>query len=216
MTKALIFDLDGTIADTLPAILVALNATMRHFGYPEHDLTALRGFINNGARKLVTRAMPEAERSEAQIDAVLADYDRAYTESYLQTIETYPGVGAAIRTLHERGYRIAVLSNKQDYMVKGLCAQLLPGVVDIAIGQRTGYPTKPDPTVPLAIAAELGAKPSEVAFIGDSDVDMQTAKNAGFTPIGVAWGYRSPALLRETGAEAIVETAEELTQIFTK
>ncbi len=214
MRKALIFDLDGTIADTLPAILVALNATMRQFGYPEHDLTALRGFINNGARMLITRAMPEDARSETQIDAVLAAYDRAYTESYLQTAETYPGVDAAIRTLHERGYHIAVLSNKQDYMVKGLCAQLLPGVVDIAIGQRAGYPTKPDPTVPLAIAADLGAAPSEVAFIGDSDVDMLTAKNAGFAPIGVAWGYRSPALLREVGAEVIVDTAERLMEIF--
>lgn len=215
MYKALIFDLDGTIADTLPAIQVALNKTMRRFGYPEHDIAALRSFINNGARKLVTRAMPESARTEAQIDAVLADYNQTYTESYLLTTETYPGLAAAIRTLHERGYRIGVLSNKQDYMVKGLAAQLLPGLVDVACGQREGYPTKPDPTVPLAIAAELGAFPDEVAFVGDSDVDMLTAKNAGFTPIGVAWGYRSPDLLREMGAAAIVETAEALVEFET-
>lgn len=214
MNKALIFDLDGTIADTLPAISVALNRTMRRFGYPEHEIAALRGFINNGARKLVTRAMPENARTEAQIDAVLADYNQTYTESYLLTTETYPDLDEAICLLHERGYRIGVLSNKQDYMVRGLAEQLLPGVVDIACGQREGYPTKPDPTVPLAIAAELGAKPSEVAFIGDSDVDMKTAQNAGFRPIGVAWGYRPVELLLETGAEIIVDQPMDLIKIF--
>lgn len=214
MYKALIFDLDGTIADTLPAILVALNATMRHFGYPEHDIPALRSFINNGARKLITRAMPESERTEAQIDAVLTFYDAAYTESYLQTDTTYPGIDTAIAELSARGYRIGVLSNKQDYMVKGLCAQLLPGLVEVAYGQRKGYPTKPDPTVPLAVAAELGAAPHEVAFIGDSDVDIKTALNAGFSPIGVAWGYRPAQLLREIGAEAVLPSPNALTEYF--
>lgn len=214
MIKALIFDLDGTIADTLPAILVALNATMRHFGYPRHDIPALRSFINNGARKLVTRAMPEAERTEAQIDAVLAFYDQAYTESYLQTDTTYPGIDLAIAELHARGYRIGVLSNKQDYMVKGLCAQLLPGTVEVAYGQRPGYPTKPDPTVPLAVAAELGAEPHEVAFIGDSDVDIKTAIAAGFSPIGVAWGYRPAQLLQELGAETVLPSPDALTEYF--
>ncbi|MBR7185360.1 MAG: HAD family hydrolase [Clostridia bacterium] len=214
MYKALIFDLDGTLADTLPAILTALNATMRRFGYPEHDLDALRTFINNGARMLVTRAMPMSERNDAQIDAVLADYDRAYAACYGQTTETYPGITAAITALHSRGYRIAVLSNKQDHMVKGLCAQLLPGLIDLAIGQRPGIPTKPDPTVPLEMAAALGAAPAEIAFIGDSDVDIRTAQNAGFLPVGVAWGYRSPALLREVGAAHIVETADALTALF--
>lgn len=130
------------------------------------------------------------------------------------TTETYPDLDKAICLLHERGYRIGVLSNKQDYMVRGLAEQLLPGVVNIACGQREGYPTKPDPTVPLAIAAELGAKPSEVAFIGDSDVDMKTAQNAGFRPIGVAWGYRPVELLRETGAEIIVDQPMDLVKIF--
>ena len=214
MYKALIFDLDGTIADTLPAILAALNATMRHFGYPEHGIPALRSFINNGARKLVTRAMPEAERTEAQIDAVLAFYDAAYTESYLQTDTTYAGIDTAIAELRRRGYRIGVLSNKQDYMVKGLCAQLLPGLIETAYGQRPGYPTKPDPTVPLAVAAELGAKPHEVAFIGDSDVDIKTAIAAGFAPIGVAWGYRPARLLQELGAETVLPSPDALTEYF--
>lgn len=214
MYKALIFDLDGTIADTLPAILVALNATMRHFGYPEHDIPALRSFINNGARKLITRAMPEAERTEAQIDAVLAFYDAAYTESYLQTDSTYPGLDTAIAELHTRGYRIGVLSNKQHDMVKGLCAQLLPGMVEAAYGQREGYPTKPDPTVPLAVAAELGAEPHEVAFIGDSDVDIKTALAAGFAPVGVAWGYRPAQLLQELGAATVLPSPDALTEYF--
>ncbi len=215
MYKALILDLDGTIADTLPAILAALNATMRRFGYPEHDLTALRAFINNGARMLVTRAMPESARSDEQIDAVLADYNRTYTETYLQTDKTYPGMDTVVHALHDRGIRIAVLSNKQDYMVKGLTAQLLPDAADAAYGQRAGYPTKPDPTVPLAVAAELGVTPDEVVFVGDSDVDMQTARNAGFFPVGVAWGYRSCACLRESGAKMILTQASALSALFT-
>ncbi|MBQ2767178.1 MAG: HAD family hydrolase [Clostridia bacterium] len=214
MYKALIFDLDGTIADTLPAILTALNSTMRRFGYPEHDIPALRSFINNGARMLVTRAMPETERTEAQIDAVLADYDAAYTETYLQTDHTYPELDHTLSLLHRRGYRIGVLSNKQDYMVKGLCAQLLPDPVSAAYGQRKGYPTKPDPTVPLAVAAELDAAPHEVAFIGDSDVDIKTALAAGFAPFGVAWGYRPAALLRELGALTVFEHPTDLIRYF--
>lgn len=210
MSKTVIFDLDGTIADTLPAILAALNATMRRFRYPERSLDDVRAFIGNGARKLVMRAMPDDARSPAMIARVLADYDRAYTDNFLLTTETYPGVDAAIADLHARGWRVGVLSNKQDYMVKGLCAQLLPGAVDLAIGQREGYPTKPDPTVPLEMAAALGASPDEVFFVGDSDVDMLTAANAGFTPVGVAWGYRPAALLREKGAAHVAETAAEL------
>ncbi len=214
MYKALILDLDGTIADTLPAILAALNATMRRFGYPEHDIEALKTFINNGARLLVTRAIPECARTEAQIDAVLADYTRAYTETFMQTTETYPGIDRVIRVLHDRGIRIGVLSNKQDYMVKHLTEQLLPDLVDAAYGQRAGYPIKPDPTVPLALSAELGVLPQEVVFIGDSDVDIQTAQNAGFLAVGVAWGYRPPALLRGVGAEVILETADEMLALF--
>lgn len=214
MYKALIFDLDGTIADTIPVIQTALNETMRRFGYPEHDIPSVRSFINNGARQLVIRAMPESERTEEQIQLVFDAYQEAYTRAHLQTDTTYAGMDTAIATLRDRGYRIGVLSNKGDSMVKGLCAQLLPGLIEVAYGQREGYPTKPDPTVPLAVAAELDAEPHEVAFIGDSDVDIKTALAAGFAPIGVAWGYRPAQLLLEIGAKTVLPSPDALTEYF--
>ena len=145
---------------------------------------------------------------------MLAYYDDAYADTYLHTDETYPGLDEAVRTLHGRGYRIAVITNKQHRMVQGLCDLLLPGMVELAIGQRDGYPTKPDPSVPLAMAAEMGLQPEEIALIGDSDVDMLTAKNSGFMPVGVSWGYRSAEVLREAGAAVIVDETADLTKIF--
>lgn len=214
MIKALFFDMDGTIAYTIPAILEGLNAAMRHYGYPEHDEPSLLTFINHGARSLIERAMPESERSDEQIDAVLAYYDNEYMKCYLHTDETYPGLDQVIRTLHDRGYRIAVITNKQHAMVQGLCDQLLPGLVELAIGQRDGYPTKPDPTVPLAMAAEMGLKPEEIALIGDSDVDMVTARNSGFMPVGVSWGYRPAEVLFGAGAEVVVDETADLLELF--
>lgn len=214
MIKALFFDMDGTLAYTIPAILEALNMAMRHFGYPEHDETALLTFINNGARALIERAMPADERIDDKIDAVYRYYDDAYMECYLHTDETYPNLDRVIRILHDRGYRIAVVTNKQHRMVQGLCDQLLPGLVELAIGQRDGYPTKPDPTVPLAMAAEMGLKPEEIALIGDSDVDMITARNAGFMPVGVSWGYRPASVLFDAGAAVVIDEAADLTELF--
>ncbi len=215
MFKAVMFDFDGTIADTLPAILTALNATMRRFGYAERTLGDVQAFIGNGSRKLVMRSMPEAARTPATVNRVLADYNASYEAHHLETVETYPGVDALIRSLHEAGIKVGVLSNKQDPMLRGLCAQLLPGAVDLVIGQREGYPTKPDPTVPLEMAAALGVAPGEIAFVGDSDVDMVTAVNAGFVPVGVAWGYRPAELLHEKGAAYVAVSAAELAAYLT-
>ncbi|MBR6708517.1 MAG: HAD family hydrolase [Clostridia bacterium] len=214
MYKAIIFDLDGTIADTLPAICEAVNLTLSKHGYPMQDISAVRTFIGNGARKLITRALPEQARSEEIIDRVLADYDAAYTETFLHTDETYPGMREAIAELRQKGCRIGVLSNKQDHLTRPLTHQLLPGLVDVVFGQRSGFPIKPDPTIPLQVAAELGASPAETAFVGDSDVDILTGIAAGFTPIGVSWGYRSADLLRQTGAKAVADHPSDLPHLL--
>lgn len=214
MYKALIFDLDGTIADTLPAICEALNTTLHRFGYPTHDIETVRTFIGNGARKLVTRALPEAARTDDIITQVYANYDTAYTETFLHTTEPYPGMRDTVALLRRQGCCIGVLSNKQDHLTRPLTHQLLPGLVDVVYGQRPGFPTKPDPTVPLQVAAELGASPAETAFIGDSDVDILTAAASGFTPVGVTWGYRPAELLRRTGARLIAETPEDLIRLL--
>lgn len=215
MIQAVIFDFDGTIADTLPAIREGVNRTMRLYGYPEHSYDDIIRFINNGARELIRRAMPEIVREdEDQVTRVLTDYTRLYREVCLNTREAYPGIPELIAALHEK-LRIGVLSNKQDELVRRLTEQvLLPGSCDAAQGVYPGAPAKPDPFLPNRLASALGVKPQECAMIGDSDVDIATAMNAGMLHIGVSWGYRDEAFLRAHGACRIAHTPQELVALL--
>ena len=216
MIRAVIFDLDGTVADTVSAIREGLNLTMERSGYPTHDDSAVRSFLNNGARELIRRAIPEEYRSdEGHVSRVLADYDRDYASVYDHTDRPYDGMCEVVRALHEMGLRIAVLSNKQDLFVKGLAQQLLPcGCVDVAQGVVKGKPTKPDPYLTCLVAEQLGVLPDECVVVGDSDVDVRTAKNAGMAHIGVSWGYRDEAFLREHGATRIADTPAQLLEMI--
>lgn len=218
MIRAIIFDLDGTLANTIPAIREGLNLTMKLYGYPEHTDAEVLTFINNGARELVRRAMPEALRSdEKTVSRVLADYDMLYATTYHHTNRTYDGIPKVVSALHARGLGIAVLSNKQDVFVKRLCAQLLPaGACDVAQGVVEGKPTKPDPYLSRLVAERLGVDTSECVMVGDSDVDVKTARAAGMAHIGVSWGYRDRAFLRENGAEAIADTPTQLLDMIEK
>lgn len=216
MIKAILFDLDGTIADTIPAITEGINLTMRHRGYPTHDEAAVLGFINYGSRALVRSAMPEHLRDDEELlTAVHADYNGFYGQTYDHTTETYDGIPALMQTLADMGLKIGVLSNKQDLYVKKLCAQLLPaGLCGAAQGVLPGGKPKPDPDLSERVAAALGVKPSECIMIGDSNIDFHTAENAGMTHVGVSWGYRSEEFLREVGATRIAHDPDELLQII--
>ncbi len=213
--KAVIFDFDGTISDTIPAIREGVNLTMQSYGYPQHTDADIRRFINNGPRLLIQRAMPEGLREDASLlDRVLADYNVFYRSVCLHTNSTYAGIPELIAQLHKT-YRIGVLSNKQDEFVKALCRQVLPeGCVDAALGALAGHPTKPDPYLSLRIAAELGVAPAECVMIGDSDVDILTAKNAGMQHIGVSWGYRSADFLAAHGALRIANVPAEIKELL--
>ncbi len=213
--RALIFDLDGTIADTINAIRDGLNETLRKYNYPEKTYEDVRRAIGNGARSLVKRSMPEPDAScEDKALAVFRSYDMAYSYTYLHTRECYDGIPETVAALKERGYRLAVLSNKQDPFVKGLIKQLLPeGEMEIVMGQ-TKLPTKPDPTVPRLISLRLCVPPEACAMIGDSEVDIQTAKNAGMLAVGCSWGYRGREALMAAGADVIVDTPKELLELF--
>ena len=217
MIRAIIFDLDGTIADTISAIREGVNLTMEQYGYPTHDDAAILRFINNGARELIRRAMPEALRADEElVSRVLADYDRLYGTVYLHTDRTYDGICETVRSLHdEMGLKIAVLSNKQDLFVKNLAGQLLPaGCFEAAQGVIHGKPAKPDPYLVGLVAEEMGVSPAECVMVGDSDVDVRTAANAGMTHVGVSWGYRDEAFLRERGAQRIAATPAQLLEII--
>lgn len=209
--KAIIFDFDGTLADTIAALREGINRTMCLYGYPEHTDDEIRSFINYGARELVRRALPrELQSDEAHLDRVYSDYNRIYGEVYLHTDRTYDGVAELVARLHG-SYRIGVLSNKQDVYVKRLCEQILPaGSYDVAQGVILGKPTKPDPFLSHIVANALGVSPSECVMIGDSDVDFRTAQNAGMQHIGVTWGYRDEAFLRAHGVTLLAHTPDEL------
>ena len=215
MIKAIIFDLDGTVADTISTIREGVNLTMEQLGYPTHTDADVRRFINHGARELIRQALPSDVRTDpARVDEALDVYQGMYERTYKNTNLCYDGMVEAMTEL-AKSYQLAILSNKQDRMVKGLAAQLLPaGVVRIAQGQVEGVPTKPDPTAVWGICRALGVDPSECAFVGDSDVDMHTAINAGCLPVGVEWGYRGADVLDAAGAEVLVKTPGELTKTF--
>ena len=215
MIKAIIFDLDGTVADTISAIREGVNMTMEQFGYPTHTDADIRRFINHGARELIRQALPESVSTDpARVDEALDVYQGMYDQTYTHTNLCYDGMVEAMCALKEK-YALAILSNKQDRMVKGLAAQLLPaGTVMIAQGQIEGVPTKPDPTAVWEICARMGVAPEECAFVGDSDVDMQTAINARCLPVGVTWGYRGADVLRAAGAKVLVDQPSELEKIF--
>lgn len=212
MIRAVLFDFDGTIANTIPAIREGVNNTMRLYGYPEHTNADILSFINHGARELIRQAIPaEAAKDPTQVDRVLRDYDAQYRLAYAETREAYAGMPELIDRLHRAGFRIGVLSNKQDEFVRQLSRQvLLPGSYDSAHGVAPGEPAKPDPFLPSLIARELGVSMADCAMVGDSDVDIATARNAGMLHIGVDWGYRDRAFLASHGAVRIAHTPEEV------
>ena len=213
--RAIIFDLDGTLADTIGAIRDGINQTMCAYSYPQRTYEDVRRAIGNGARLLVQRCMPEPDASNGQqVSRVLATYDMAYARTYLNTRECYEGIVETVKELYRRGYRLAVLSNKQDVYTTGLVAQLFPdGEFEVVMGQ-TDLPTKPNPTVPHLIAHQLCVAPDECAMIGDSDVDIVTARNAGMMGVGCSWGYRGRNMLLAAGAPQVVDTPTELLDLF--
>lgn len=217
MKKAVIFDFDGTIADTLSAIREGVNMTMRLRGYPEHSLKSIQSFINHGARQLIRNALPvELQEDDGIINETLKLYDQCYAKVFLQTDRAYDGVAEMIERLHG-DYKIGILSNKQDIFVKQLSAQVLKkGTYDAAQGVIPNRPTKPHPFLSEKIASDMGILPEDCIMVGDSDIDILTAKQADMTHIGVAWGFRNEEFLQQHGAIRIAHTPEELEEMIRK
>ena len=214
--KAIIFDFDGTIADTIDALKHGINLTMNALGYPESTREDVLAHINHGARELIRRSLPlSLQEDEEKVTEVLAFYRQMYDKVYMETKTTYEGIPEVFSALHERGYLLAILSNKPDAYMPPLAKALLPdGTYQISRGQRPGVAAKPDPNCVFTLTDELGVLPSECAFVGDSNVDMQTAKNAGLLAVGVTWGYRSEEILRDAGADLVVHQPPELLELF--
>lgn len=211
MVSAVIFDLDGTLADTMDDLKTAMNNMLKRLGYKTRSKPELLSFINRGARNFVKNSLPKVvQDSELILDSAMEIYEQEYARCYCECTYAYDGIKEALEGLKEKGIRIGVLSNKQDAFVKHICQKLFgKGFFKVTMGQ-TSLPTKPDPQGALLACKLLGAKPQNCIFVGDSDIDMMTAQNAGMTSIGVSWGYRSEDVLSRAGADYIVESTEEL------
>ena len=211
----LIFDLDGTIADTIDTIRDAVNMCMEHFGFPTLDTQTVRRNVGNGVRVLIEGCAPEDLKKDSDRFCEVLDYFReCYKITHDRIDGCYGGLEDVIYELHRRGYTLAVLSNKPDALVKSIIKKLFPsGIFEIAQGQ-TELPRKPDPTVPRMIADELGFGVDETFYIGDSEVDVLTAKNAGMHSVAVSWGFRSREVLVESAPERIIDVPAGLLEIF--
>ncbi|WP_375768400.1 HAD family hydrolase [Archangium gephyra] len=209
--RAALFDLDGTLLDSLRDIGAAMNHALATHGLPVHPLADYRRFVGEGVRVLVSRAVPPG--LEDSHEPVLAAYKAFYAEHLLDHTHPYPGVREVLARLQDEGVKLAVLSNKPDAATRRLVEALLPEVrFGVVYGERAGVPRKPDPTAALGIAAELGVGPGDCAFIGDTAVDMDTARAAGMYGVGVTWGFRDVEELQAHGARALAHTADELLQ----
>lgn len=212
--KALIFDLDGTLADTIPAISEAVNMTLVHLGMPERDESEIRTFIGRGPRYLIEQSLPAGERTPERVSAALAVYDGMYAKTYMHTRRLYDGMSEVISEL-AKYYKIAILSNKQEEYVRALADLLLPEGCHAAVrGSRAGVPAKPTPDAALELAQELGVAPHDCILIGDSEIDILTAENAEFDILSVSWGYSTKLRLLQKGAQEIVATPDELLEYF--
>jgi phosphoglycolate phosphatase len=213
--QAVLFDLDGTLLDTLADLGNAVNRVLAARGLPTHPLDAYRYFVGEGARLLVTRALPENRRDAAPIAACLAGFQADYDQNWQVETRPYPGVADMLDALSARGLKLAVLSNKPHDFTQRCVRELLPRwTFDPVFGLRETVPRKPDPAGAIEIAARLNIPPANFLYLGDTATDMQTARAAGMFPVGALWGFRSAQELAESGAEVLLEEPEGLLGFF--
>lgn len=214
--RAIIFDLDGTLLDTLFDIAAAVNAALDAIGVPTHPVDAYAGMVGYGLEETVRRALPpDVAEDPATVERCVTTMRAAYLAKPVKQTSAYPGVSRMLSDICAQHIPIAVLSNKAHELVDTIVATVLPDVRfhDVR-GQRPEVPPKPDPTSALATAAILGRNPSEIAFVGDSEVDMQTARNAGMIAVGVGWGFRTIDELRRAGAQEMLMHPSEIVRIL--
>ncbi len=209
--QAVIFDLDGTLLNTLEDLADSMNHVLQDRGLPTHPVDAYRRFIGNSARALASRALPAEKQQEETVTEYFEAFRRTYRHNWNVKTRPYQGIQELLNTLRDKHIKLAVLTNKpQDFAELCIHAFFPDGTFDVIQGQRDNVPIKPDPTGSLDVARHLNVLPQACLFIGDSDVDMQTAVRAAMFPVGVLWGYRSEQELRDNGALAVIQQPLEL------
>jgi len=209
--RAILFDLDGTLLDTVEDMGNALNRVLSAQGFPIHPIEAYRYFIGDGAVMLVTRALPEDRRDDETVRSCLKAYLGDYAQSWKVKTKPYDGIAEMLDALSARGLKLVVLSNKPHEFTRRSVLDLLPRwSFDVVIGQRDGVPLKPDPSAALEIAHTLGIPPTDFLYLGDGAGDMQTAVGAGMFPVGATWGYHTAEELQASGARVLIERPLEV------
>ena len=210
MVKGMIFDLDGTTLYTLNDLYESFNKALKLFDMPAKTIDEIRMGVGSGLKVLVERCTPEDTDKETR-EEVGKVYGKIYSENYLNTSVPYEGIHELLKKLQEKGIKLAIDSNKGDREVNGLIAKNFPDIEFVEVmGERKGIVHKPDPQGPLMILDKMGLKKEEVVYVGDSDIDIFTAKNTGMRSIGCLWGFRDEKTLKEAGADFIAERPEEI------
>lgn len=207
--RAILFDLDGTLLDTLEDLTAALNHVMRKYGQPEHSTDAVRSFVGNGVRNLMRRAVPGGEENPTFEQQLEDDVTYYRTHDRIRT-GPYEGILELLSRLHEEGCTVAVLSNKDEVAVQNLCEHFFAGRYDLALGNVKDRPRKPHPAIVEEACGRFGVGKDEVLYVGDSETDAKTAEAAGVEYILVSWGFRKRELLETFSAKAIIDHPEEL------
>ena len=206
-----IFDLDGTLLDTLQDLAASVNYALRQHGMPEHSIDDVRRFVGNGVRLLMERAIPDGA-ANPDFEATFATFREHYMHHSLDTTRPYPGIPEVLTELKSRGCKLAVVSNKMMAATQELIRHFFPDTIEVAIGEHEaeGIRKKPAPDTVFAALKELGTGKEDAVYVGDSDVDIATARNSGLPCVSVLWGFRDKAFLIKHGAETFVSKPSEL------
>lgn len=207
--KAVLFDMDGTVLDTLEDLKSAVNRTLSEFDMPQCTLEQVRCYVGNGARRLIEQAVPKGS-SEETVETVLSWFKAYYEQHCLIATGPYAGIIPLMERLKSKGVKMAVVSNKPDEAVRELAERFFPGLLELSAGQKDSVPRKPAPDMVELAMADMGVSKTESVYVGDSEVDVLTAANAGLDCICVTWGFRTVAELEAAGAKTLVHTIEEL------
>ena len=207
--QAVLFDMDGTVLDTLADLTNAVNHILDEYAMPRRTPREVASFLGNGAARLLSKSVP-AGTSDARLAEMLRVYQPWYDSHCAILTAPYPGILTLMKSLREAGVKQAVISNKQDSAVKRLAAEHFPGLLETAVGESAAVRRKPNPDAVLAALREMDVAPEDAVYVGDTEVDLQTAQNAGLACAVVGWGFRTEDELRAAGAERIFHSAEEL------
>ena len=214
MKKLAIFDLDGTLLNTIEDLGYAANHALQAHGYPTHSIASYPFFVGNGVRRLIERVLPEDARTEATIDRLLVTFKEYYNDHNTDYTKPYEGIPELLSLLSSRGVAIAVASNKYQAATEKLISHFFPTLSFIAVeGQKEGVPVKPDPSIVLEILSKAKTPKADTIYIGDSGVDMETARRACVDSVGVTWGFRPEKELVENHADTIVNSPGDIEKL---